>query len=351
MTAEKKSIETLQALRFLAALLVVIYHVFLHYQARKGTLPVQFNRYISFVGVDIFFVISGYVMWRTTASRSAMNDAARFLYNRCVRIFAGYWPIIAVLFAIMAIHEPQRLAMYDWLSAVLLFPVPGNLRPLDVNWTLIFEMLFYATMAVGIAFRSRRNVMLAFTVAVIVIAILPKSGFYALRFFQNPIPLEFLAGCFVAYLLERPSDRGGPTFLILGVTLILGSGMLFMVRQELPGPWERVLTYGLASALIVFGTVRLDSKVRTPHSMVVLGDSSYAIYLLHVPILTFVWHHLPSSYGVWFFYRNLEIGAAVIVVATLALSVVYHYQIERPLMKFGRNVSLARSPKPEKIPT
>ena len=94
-----------------------------------------------------------------------------------------------------------------------------------------------------------------------------------------------------------------------------------------------MFAFGLPAALIVYGQACLNSENKIANALKVLGDASYAIYLLHIPILIFIWHALPVTAKFWFFFKNLEIGAIVIVITTVLLSLAYYKFIEKPLLK------------------
>ena len=140
----------LQALRFLAALPVLVYHIAPHVWAsgvtRGGLL--EHMHLVGFGGVDVFFVISGFIMWHTTPGDHGPADAWRFLRRRIARIYSGYWPFLLLAALIWYLYHPDLIPFKNWPLSTTLAPNPaGTTDQLDPGrlalpgaWTLRFEM-------------------------------------------------------------------------------------------------------------------------------------------------------------------------------------------------------------------
>lgn len=283
----------LQMLRFVAAMLVAVMHIT---QALSVHLTGQGAGHYwesGSAGVDIFFVISGFVMGITTppaAARVAQRarQAWHFLKRRLIRVLPLYWfytllkvallaavPAVATRFSLDLSHLAASLAFVPWTSPW------GAVQPvLPVGWTLNFEMLFYAFFALAMLLGlPRLGLCLGAFVFLMVLAHF-YSGSTALNFYASTIVLEFVAGVALARIHQRRpaiAPEAGLLGLCLGLVLMFGL------------PWsaedDRFLSWGLAATLIVAGAIWMEPwtarfKARTG-ALVFLGDASYSIYLSH----------------------------------------------------------------------
>jgi len=362
----------IQFLRFAAAMLVVLYHSSAHLRSvgiDQGPL-FAISEAIGFAGVDIFFVISGFIMaWTTTGARG-FADAWQFLRRRLARIFSGYWPFFLFAVAVFAWANPEFFKNADLTRSALLWPT--NRLLLAVSWTLIFELYFYLcfTLLIGFSRGHHTSVLIiAFTLVcawslyseLIRQAYAPGSLEYmslAEYYMASPYMAEFVAGALVAaWLMRHPGGRGWP-WLILGSLLFLAgawSNNRFFDSHIEQGYWVfyRVLVFGAPSVMIVLGLVRLEQLKRsTPVRFSLLaGGASYATYLSHTLILT-----VTQQLGFNRWASTLSSGAAqlaflVLAVAILVYSMAHYRLIERPLNKlFLRLVGVYLRPKPAESP-
>ena len=147
----------IQFLRFVAAMLVVVYHTSAHVRAAGVDQGAFFSlsESIGFAGVDVFFVISGFIMAYTTHSAAGFDDGWSFFRRRVARIYSGYWPFFIIAWALFSWIRPEHVESASmWRSAILW---PANELLIAVSWTLIFEMFFYVlfTLLVFSALRQR----------------------------------------------------------------------------------------------------------------------------------------------------------------------------------------------------
>jgi len=341
-------LQSIQGLRAIAALLVVFVHVTIVFGYSKsfGAMPLGGFWMWGSHGVDLFFVISGFIMG--CVARDAFmhqRGAQQFLASRVIRIFLPYWPVLA---AILVVHIalPQFWATRDltaWStivrSALLL---PGTDGVLPVAWTLEHEMTFYAILFLVLAHRAVGvSVFIAWQVGSVVM------GFFdpVRTFTMVPVDLEFSMGLLAAELFQRRATIPHPL-----ATLVCGI-VLFVVR----GLWETyigafndvgfvsVATYGMASMMIVVGAVFAERMglLRTPGALLALGNASYAIYLVHFQVIA-VFAGVLRKVGLNLPQWITPLGIAVAAAAILA-GYFYHSFIERPLLTFGRRLTMSRS--------
>ncbi|MBB2698729.1 UNVERIFIED_ORG: peptidoglycan/LPS O-acetylase OafA/YrhL [Rhizobium esperanzae] len=283
----------LQYLRAIAALMVVYFHAIL--QLAKVNPAIDATAFLyGETGVDIFFVLSGFVMWLTTSGRAMRPiDFAR---RRIRRIVPLYW--LATLFsAVVALAAPSLLksTVFDLphLIASLFFlpwanaADPGTITPVVVpGWTLNYEMFFYLVFALLLPLQETRRIPAMFAVfAVILIAcrLLPETT--ATRFYGEPIMLEFLAGVVLGWLCGQKAllpNRWAWAVLATGFAFLL-------VNEALMQPESRFYAWGIPAVFIVFGAVSIDfSRLPVLGWLNYLGDCSYAIYITHAFTLAFL---------------------------------------------------------------
>lgn len=245
-------------------------------------------------GVDVFFVISGFIMWHTTHGRTM--GGGDFMLRRLIRVVPLYWVLTAVyvvlLLAAPAVFRSSRFELDHVLASFAFIPYPHPVMPyvapvIIPGWTLIYEMAFYVLFAVGLMLSGRSSARFAFVGLVILLA--ATTGLLvdttpAAGFLLSAITLEFLFGMAIAALVGRidegaPATRWGLPLLLLGLALLVGPA--FFVTHETHV--QRVVLWGIPAALIVLGAV-LAEKARPRKfaaSLLFVGAASYAIYLSH----------------------------------------------------------------------
>ncbi len=278
----------IQYLRAVAALLVVIYHA-------GSRAEVQFG--IGAAGVDVFFVISGVVIWIIGTGRPV--DSAAFLRRRLVRIAPLYWSVTLGVFAIATAAPrlmPQMQTDAGRLVLSLLF-IPhldqaGQPFPvLAAGWSLNYEMFFYLLFALTMLL-PRRFWLLAMTAVLVCLSAVPPIPLeqsVVLAAYTDPLLLEFAAGLWLGWLWQRrllPGARAGMA--------LAGAGAALLAAQQLLGiedmSW-RLLLWGIPAVAIVLGFLAIEAEGRMPvlPPLGRLGDASYSIYLLHGPLVGLVW--------------------------------------------------------------
>jgi exopolysaccharide production protein ExoZ len=340
-------IHNIQLLRFVAALSVV----FLHSTDESGLrLPVSFGGF----GVDIFFVISGFII-----STITFHNASHFWVKRLIRIVPFYWTAtLAIFFLALAIPSLLHHAKADvtWLVFSLFFiphDSPHGVHPLlGLGWTLNYEMYFYAVFAVTL-FVSRRWA--AYLSAAVIIAVLAITRFVAPAspaeaFYGDPIVLEFIWGIVVFELFRRvpwmttPSPRGAGYVAVLA---ILALALLWLPIQEVYRIDPLRLSAGAAAAIVVAMFLMLEKRygIAAQNRFVLLvGEASYVLYLIHpyvvFGILRLVLHtsrQLPLWSG-WLL-------AAPLLIAATGAAIAIHLWFEVPVMNWLRR-KLIGEPRP-----
>jgi exopolysaccharide production protein ExoZ len=286
-------------------------------------------------GVDVFFVISGVIMWRVTSGRSVAPAA--FLWRRFTRVAPLYWLATLLVFAIALrwrLFLPEVKTGWKHLLLSLAFvphldPVGLPFPTLPPGWSLNYEAIFYVVFGCCLlAPEPRRARLVVGTLSAIVVAgfFFPDSGYFM---GANPMLLQFAAGVGLGVAAQRgrlPSRAWGVGLIVaaLLVWVLIEEGGLF---TEL---W-RPLVWGVPAALTVAGalSIELSGKIlRAPRALVapalLLGDASYCIYLFHLPATAVIAHTMG--------YGDARVFLPVSLAVSTAAGLAAHFWIEKPLL-------------------
>jgi exopolysaccharide production protein ExoZ len=295
-------IQSLQFLRFLAALMVVVYHA--GFAARQhGLLGPAQDAWLDLTaigksGVHIFFVISGFIMVYATRHSGRDGQATgRFLYRRVVRIYPIYWLYCGLYAAFHAwILHPHALAPWDVLGALLLWPGHSAMI-IGPGWTLSYEVYFYlcfaACMPLGAPLSLRT--LTGLIVSAVAAGFLIGKGGPSFEVLTSTLLLEFLAGVWIAVLVI--GDRPLPALVAPAAIACAAAGFLapaFLGFPDIP----TVILWGVPSALLVFGMTLQERRRRTPRivrRLSPLGNGSYSLYLLHNLLLDVIFVALLAA--------------------------------------------------------
>ncbi len=326
----------IQGLRALAALAVVALHVADEAGALAGTpgrSPYPFIDALPLeAGVDLFFVISGFVMtWASWDEFGRWRSVGPFVRRRLLRIVPLYWLLTAAAagaaFVLPGLVSDGLGDGWGYVAASFAFlpsrRADGFVQPvLRLGWTLNYEMLFYALVACALPLR--RPVGLAAVLAVL--AGLAAAGQFrpaavALAFWTDPVVAEFALGVLVATAARRGwrAGRAG----LLGLAAALGAAWWA------GGDAGRVLVRGGPAMLLVFHSL---SWRRLPRWLLLLGDASYALYLVHpfpMRALRAGFVRLPGPSAV-------PLYLAASLACSVALALALHVTVEQPILAWGR---------------
>ena len=323
------NLTSLQAGRAIAALLVVLYHATAIFADPKywhvSILHEAFR--FGYAGVEFFFVLSGFIMMHVHYKDFGHTERLpNYFRKRALRIYPLYWLVtLLVLASYVATHNPR---LVDAPNSFLLIG-RGTDAILTVAWTLFHEVAFYLIFAT--LFLGRR--LGAAALALWFAACLPWFGREAPHYAVSSINLLFGFGIAAAVLYPR--ILYARLLLALAITAFIAVGLEVVYLRLLSEGWHQI-GFGLAAALGIASAVKaeLADKLRTSRLLSRLGDSSYALYLVHYPLMVIaakIWLQTPLAEappGVAF--------AALVAVAVIA-GFLLHILIEKPLLrKFRR---------------
>jgi exopolysaccharide production protein ExoZ len=335
------SLVSIQALRGVAAVMVLVGHATtaLIVEHKATNFP---NFSIGPFGVDLFFVISGFVMVYSSERLFGQPDAPRkFFARRLARIVPLYWATTSVFIWFVVPYASTKAVLGSYFFAP---HVPSEAPLLFVGWTLIYEMFFYTVFSIALFARRCLAVVAGAGVFLILFALLvpaPKDasvGFFAppashsFAYLADPIIVEFVFGMIIA-LAYRAGIR-------LSLQATIASIAVAVVWYGLAVPAiSRQYSCGFAAALIVAGMSL--SSLPTPKSApivrpaVFVGDISYALYLTHMLAFAFLaW--ITAAFGInpldylWAYAGMMLATALLVATAT-------HLMFEKPMTKSLQN--------------
>ncbi|WP_081451377.1 acyltransferase family protein [Aurantimonas manganoxydans] len=362
--AAMSKLATLQVLRGLAAVTVVVDHAILRQAewSQTSKTVVRAAEYSGALAVAVFFVISGFIMLHTSARSYGAPGAVRvFLVKRLWRIVPLYW-IATSLELVLRLRAGAEVTLDRVLAAYLFVPYPvaqgEYMRPLlGVGWTLNYEMFFYLLFAASLALPIRRGLPLLFAALLSIVAlgaffITPLNDVSPphtiLNFLSEPIILLFPAGMLVALLNKSGWLPVIPGALAI-ILLLLGENLLgfslFVDRTPAPFVWWGA-TWVVCAIAIGLSVAAREAQRPTPvlRSGVWLGDVSYALYLFHFFTIVAAEKIWWSLFGV----AHSQIAfVAFATAASIAAAGVIHLAVEQPIMRLLRGRSVASRPIPQ----
>lgn len=334
-------LQNLQVLRAVAALLVVLHHFLLTNQnsGQGGIASFFYLAELGACGVDLFFCISGFVMLASIAKKKGFSPK-EFALARVVRIVPAYWVASTLYIILVALSHVKRsgldatLAEAQFspgfiLSSYLLFPAvnpaANQIQPfLTQGWTLSYELYFYLLLMCAAVFAKTDSIKTSVLGSAFLaggMLLFWNVGSVAGAFLSNSIVLEFVLGMLVFHVARRTKVLGGPA-IVLGFVLLAATVFL---KVE-----NRVLWWGVPSALILYGIVALEGVLLPPKLLKAIGDASYSLYLTH-GALTYVYGGLLQR-G-WFASETKQnIAVLAGTVAAVLLALVFYRFVEKPLL-------------------
>ena len=353
-----KSIVSIQVLRALAALAVLTYHVPIELSSRLGLHDVVPRFLVGAAGVDLFFVISGFIIVYASEMLFGRWDAPYvFFVRRLVRIVPLYWACTGLIVAYWMIARVDfnsiDISFGAIIGSFLFLPYPrpsGGMMPvIMLGWTVNHEMFFYAAFA-GVIFLSRRRTVL--TVITLFVAIVMAGQVFkplppTITFWSDPIILEFCFGMLIAAAYRE----GMRLPRVAAIALILAGALGYLASGLWSGyAGSRVIEWGMPATAIVAGSVlsnELPSLGPLERALAFLGDASYSLYLVHpIAFLALRRVLLPwidPSAAPWLY-------ALVLLVGPIFAAIFIYLLFEKPVTRWlQRTLDIRRGVRPELV--
>ncbi|MBV6392854.1 MAG: hypothetical protein KPEEDBHJ_02081 [Anaerolineales bacterium] len=342
-------LQNIQALRGVAVLCVVLFHlVIIEGKYAEGTALLPGWLRFGMFGVDLFFVISGFVMAAVARGKfRQLKESLLFLYHRASRIYPLYW-VYTTLALIVFLVQPSWVNssqgnQVDIAASYLLLP-SGLLPLIPVSWTLIHEMYFYIVFFFLLFLPEKflAPALLAWG------AIIAFSGFPAwnpfIRVALHPLTLEFIAGCLLGihYYNFKPLKMHGYALVAIAslglVAAVMGYTRYNSETGLSPLDLAQALYYGIPAVVIVFCVVHAERNgVVLPDFLVQTGNASYSIYLSHLFTMNVVGRAWKLT-GLDSHLGNIAALTAAFALALIVGFLSYRF-VETPLLKASRRVT------------
>lgn len=303
--------------------------VFLHTMAKSENSGMYDNFFhVGSSGVDLFFIISGYIIVYITENRKP--SPRYFIVSRVERVYPTY--LIVTLAALCVyIVAPSMINASGDTSLIMSFfyiPIEDHLMLVQVGWTLIYEMFFYFIFFLSMIINFKNRIAICSIFIVIIALTFNKFEIYQLKYLSNTIIVEFIYGMLSFHIIKKINNIKLSLFMIA-----LGLISLYIYRDTFS---DRFIYYGIPMLLLFMGVVSIEvnNKVKIESKLLkLLGDASYSIYLTHL-----------FSIGIAFLiFRKLNIEPILFVLTSILLSaiggVIYYLIIEKNIMKFFKMIN------------
>ena len=348
MKPGRQKFESLEMIRALAALSVVFFHTQIIFTGRTGIVPFGGVFGAGSRGVDLFFVLSGFIIAYIHAGDIGRpGRVGHYFYSRFVRIYPSVWitALLALTVYLIGFGGPDKadkLQPWSIAASFLLLPQHGDAL-VNVTWSLKYEIFFYLLFALAILRRSVGLWLILLWQATVLAVYLSghQFGWSWASFYLRPIVLEFGLGLISAWIVINRArfalldSRGFVTgMLALGVTVFVGAELTQAYEPPALEALPDFLVFGVSAALIVVSLAVIDIQRRyaVPRILVFLGGASYPIYLVHFSTISLLAAFLTRG-------NRVPMNDAVFLVVALVgitFGLLFHQGIDRPIHRFLR---------------
>jgi exopolysaccharide production protein ExoZ len=342
-TSGPREVVSVQYLRGLAAMLVVTWHA----QGQMGLTETTFFQ----GGIEVFFLISGYIMWMTTAARNMTPKD--FALRRIARVIPLYWALTTVV-VLMLIFAPRfaqhtRFDLAHIIASYLFIPWPNpapgaGLKPLIIpGWTLNYEVFFYVVFGLSLFLPRKWRGWVLFGILAVLTSAAPFSSHlpFVAAFYASPLVVDFGIGVLIAMAIERTTEkqaRYGIRFFVAGCILMIIGGSLMDHDADF-----RLFWVTPPAVLIVGGAALWESRFKVVNLPILhaIGNASYSLYLIHpllLSVMAQLWkRYLPGA--------PPEIFVIVALAGMCAGGLVLYQLVEKPLTDALHKVLIKRRPR------
>jgi peptidoglycan/LPS O-acetylase OafA/YrhL len=276
------------------------------------------------------------------------NKFLTFLRRRFVRIFPVYWLIISLFLAAQLLfpsfyrtHFPVDIK--NLLSTYLLFP--GHIMVNGVSWTLSYELFFYIVFSLAYIIPDKKKAFVIGAVFSLIIIFLPFLGYNYqneniwLSLITNPMNIEFFLGVLCVVLVQHFPKKLSIPFIITGTVLFVAGSIITDFGYHLTANgFNRVILFGIPSFFIILGIVKyeLTTAITIPKVFLNLGDASYSLYLLHLPLIAasckvMILLHITHPVLI-----NISLLALIIIISYG--SILFYKRFEKPVIASLNNL-------------
>lgn len=293
--------------------------------------------------MDIFFVLSGFIISYTSLKSIGHREKLpSFLRRRFVRIYPTYWIIISLLLLSQVLlpvffNTPYSFTAKNLLGTYFLFP--GHTMVNGVSWTLSYELFFYFLFCFAFVIPRKKIAFCLGMLYSLVIILLPLFGYdYKdadpwIDLITFPMNVEFFMGVTAAAIVSHVPKKLSLVLIISGAVLFIMSGIFSNLGyQAVTNNFNRVILFGIPSFLIITGVVKYElvNKITVPKWLLNIGEASYSLYLLHLPIVVAAFRMLGKlnlKNAVLLHLLMLSVLCIIVYVA-----VIFYKVVEKPII-------------------
>lgn len=318
-------LQSLQILRFIAATSVVYYHI-------------TFS--IGSFGVDIFFVLSGFVIALVVFNK---QNPILFAISRISRIIPIYWLLttfllLIILLAPKLVHESSvnNANLFNYIRSLLFIPFfdGKEMKPiLQLGWTLNYEMIFYTLTFISILL-TRNSLIFVSSLLIVIFFVFSYiiESQLASSFLGNDIILEFVLGIIAFKIYSTSFLKRFSSFLLILILIFSYCLMIYFQIEDLAK--SRLLFYGLPSFIIILCCVTLEdyisnTKTKLTTILVNMGDASYSTYLTHWYVVVACRKILSEKLEIYNFFSPF--GVIITLIISLIVGQVVYEFADKPM--------------------
>nr|WP_318539439.1 acyltransferase [Terribacillus saccharophilus] len=330
----KAKFKNIQYVKMLTPILIIVGHI-LSVSYQNGVLMEDILVNISRTGgVDVFFVLSGFMIYSLYKKRIKQNYESIFIKKRVYRIYPLVWIFtlasLPVYFIAPGFGSGHETEMQTILKSLLLFPQDEPV--LGATWSLSHVVLFYIWFVFLLRYTKSTLIIIGIwivtTLANISFGFVNESSIL-LSFLLSPYNLEFIFGALIAEISIRFKIKR-PKILIYAGLLLFMYNWLGFIDGLIIYP---TLTYSIGAGLIILGSIILDKEKPRPVNKIVdlVADSSYAVIITNLPIIILL-VKLMDKLGLFSVVNNFILFIVIGIMATIG-GIVVHKLIEEPVHK------------------
>lgn len=327
-------LDILQILRGLAALMVVCHHTITSIEFYHQIENPFFNfiRSVGKYGVDFFFVLSGFIISYTAYNKYSLPNAfSDYIKNRLIRIYVPYLPIGIAMLLVYSFLPNLSNSARDISVLTTLTLLPHGHPALSVAWTLTFELCFYLLFSISFFSRRSWNYFVILWICLIIVANYAPIEWFKetsnpfLILFFSPYNIEFILGYFLSLLILKNKKYNLNNVAII---LVLASvGLVYCI-------WKKFTLFYFSTHFLFSITVFLilylfivyyTKKINKRNFMMLIGNATYSIYLLHNPlqaILIRIYPKINSSI-------NMLIALLIVLIISSLIGYLYYLVFEK----------------------
>lgn len=337
-------LEGLQVVRGIAATLVAVCHIY-----NDGWIPKAIVE-MGDIRIDLFFAISGFILSLTLKSlgTSKIQNAKTYLLKKAIRIFPVYLMCAIPLIVYVTVKSGTQSPFY-YIGNLLLLPSftndPSYSLALPTAWSLVYEMLFYAVLLVGILLFIKKKYILIFVCSALLITVVsinalnlqgPRLSWVNLSFILGHLKvLNFASGIVIYYIFMRIKRKDYFNINQWASIVLLFSGLITLLHSlDLSNEYLR-LTVVFIIILVTTITKNEFSNSKTGRFLIRLGNASFSIYLIHFyfaffkPKVLLIGNLLPLSRDI-----TLNIIDFILLASAITAGIYFYQHIEKPITKF-----------------